>query len=117
MKTAIEAAYDRIADLEGAAKADEARMIAAAKKARVVYFGCDTPDHMADRIAELEEALIEERAKQLNVDEPCPGRTSYEHCTILDDICDGYPDMWAVCPRKKEKLSAAKDELHSEGKI
>ena len=70
-----------------------------------------------DRIAELEEALIEERAKQLNVDEPCPGRTSYEHCKILDDICDGYPDMWAVCPRKKEKLSAAKDELHSEGKI
>ena len=70
-----------------------------------------------DRISELEEALIEERAKQLNVDEPCPGRTSYEHCTILDDVCDGYPSMWAVCPRKKEKLSAAKDELHSEGKI
>ena len=70
-----------------------------------------------DRIAELEEALIEERAKQLNVDEPCPGRTSYEHCTILDDVCDGYPSMWAVCPRKKEKLSAAKDELRLEDKI
>ena len=69
------------------------------------------------RIVELEEALTEERAKQLNVDEPCPGRTSYEHCKILDDVCDGYPSMWAVCPRKKEKLSAAKDELHSEGKI
>jgi hypothetical protein len=43
----------RIATLEGAAKADEGRLIAAAKKAGIEYFGCDTPDHLADRIAEL----------------------------------------------------------------
>ena len=70
-----------------------------------------------DRILELESALIEERAKQMCVDEPCPGRTSYEFCELLDDACDGYPSMWHVCPRKKEKLVAAKDDLHSEGKI
>lgn len=45
---------ERISSLEGAAKADEARLIAAAKKAGIAYFGCDTPDHLADRVLELD---------------------------------------------------------------
>jgi hypothetical protein len=57
----------RIAELEGAAKADEGRLIAAAKKAGIEYFGCDTPDHLADRVAELEKALVEERARHINI--------------------------------------------------
>ena len=101
MKTAIEAAYDRIADLEGAAKADEARMIAATKKARVVYFGCDTPDHMADRIAELEEALIEERAR---------GLFNGTWCSDLPDDCGFDAEMGAA-------RTEARKQLHSEGKI
>jgi hypothetical protein len=44
----------RIAELEGAASADHQRMVDAASKAGVTFYGCDTADHMADRIAELQ---------------------------------------------------------------
>jgi hypothetical protein len=54
----------RIAELEGAASADHQRMVDAASKAGVTFYGCDTADHMADRIAELE-AWREEDAETI----------------------------------------------------
>lgn len=47
----------RLSGLEASTKADESRLIAAAEKARITYFGCDTPDHLADRILELESEI------------------------------------------------------------
>jgi len=52
----------RITDLEGAARADEERLRAAAERAGITYVGCDTPDALAERIAELEAALTSETA-------------------------------------------------------
>jgi hypothetical protein len=49
----------RIEALEGAAKADAERLQDAANRAGVEYFGCDTPEHLADRIEALEAALKE----------------------------------------------------------
>lgn len=52
----------RVAELEGAARADEERLIAAAAKAEVTYFGCDTPDHLSDAVLALKaryEAVVE----------------------------------------------------------
>jgi hypothetical protein len=46
---------ERVQLLEGAARADEERLIKAAEKAGMVYWGCDTPDHLADTILELKE--------------------------------------------------------------
>lgn len=71
----------------------------------------------AARIKELEDALVEERAKQFDVDEPCPARTHHEYCDILKGLCDGFPHMWKQCPRKPEKLDAARQQLQAEGKI
>lgn len=71
----------------------------------------------AARIKELENALVEEWAKQFDVDEPCPARTHHEYCDILKGLCDGFPHMWKQCPRKPEKLDAARQQLQSEGKI
>jgi hypothetical protein len=46
-----------------------------------------------DRIKKLEDALIEERAKQFQIEGSCH-RTSYEYCELLKGTCDGYPHMW-----------------------
>lgn len=91
----LPAALDRISELESSAKADEARLIAAAEKARITYFGCDTPDHLADRILELEEALIEERLR---------------YNSLLREQGDGYGP-------KYDTEEFAYEELRSEGKI
>jgi hypothetical protein len=61
----IAAQAKRIAELEGAAKADDGRLIAAAKNAGIGYFGCDTPVHLAERIAELQ-SLNEDLMKNGN---------------------------------------------------
>jgi cell division septum initiation protein DivIVA len=99
--TALSAANKRIAELEGSAKADESRLIAAAEKARITYFGCDTPDHLADRILELESFLIEERA--------C-GLFNGPWCSDLPDDCGYDAEMNAA-------RIEAHQQLRSEGKI
>lgn len=48
----------RIAELEEASEIADKRLIDAAAKARVLYVGCDTPDQLADRVAELEAEVI-----------------------------------------------------------
>ena len=58
-------ALDEIELLLGAAKASDDRLIAAAKRAGIIYAGCDTPDDLADEIDRLREALIEERAGRI----------------------------------------------------
>jgi DNA repair exonuclease SbcCD ATPase subunit len=68
-----------------------------------------------EEINQLKKQLAEERAKQLEVDEPCPARTRQEYCDILKGSCDGFPHMWEKCPRKQEKLDAARQQLHMEG--
>ena len=52
--------YQQMKLLEGAAKADEERLIKAAEKAGIVYMGCDTPDWLAERILELEREVKRE---------------------------------------------------------
>lgn len=97
----------RIAELEGAAKADEGRLIAAAKKAGIEYFGCDTPDHLADRVAELENALVEERARHMPFFCECKEGPS---CKKTWHDC-----KFDICPRKKELLDRAQEQLRQEG--
>lgn len=44
-----------------------------------------------EEINQLKKQLAEERAKQLEVDEPCPARTRQEYCDIPKGSCDGFP--------------------------
>lgn len=53
----IELLKARISTLEGAMRADEGRLVEAAKLSGVGYFGCDTPEVMADTIGGLREQL------------------------------------------------------------
>ena len=53
----IERQQRRIAELEGAARADDERLRAAAERAGIAWVGCDTPDALAERVVELEAAL------------------------------------------------------------
>lgn len=69
---------------------------------------------LGSRIDAMKEKLVEERAKQFDVDEPCIGRTHFEFCELMDGSCDGYPHMWEACPRKKEKLEEARQQLKAE---
>jgi hypothetical protein len=78
---------------------------------------CGSCNSKRTRIHRLEYLLVLERAKQFDVDEPCPARTRYEYCEIIDGICNGYPMMWEECPRKEEKLCAAREELREEEAI
>jgi hypothetical protein len=55
-----------VTELEGAATADTGRLIAAAEKAGITYAGCDTPDHLADRVVEMQ-AQIDSLHDDLNV--------------------------------------------------
>ena len=43
--------------LKGAAQADDERLRDAAKTAEITYFGCDTPEHLADKVVELKQRL------------------------------------------------------------
>ena len=104
----------RIAELEGAAKADERRLIAAAKKAGIEYFGCDTPDHLADRVLELQEVLVEERAKD---DSKFPELCDIVHDELMCPALDGDCEHWEGCPRKDELRQKAREQLRSEGTL
>lgn len=59
LATALRAADRRIAELVGAADADENRLRQAAECAGVGYFGCDTPEVLADTIGELRQRIAE----------------------------------------------------------
>ena len=65
LRSVYSAALDEIDLLLGAAKASEDRLIAAAKRAGIIYAGCDTPDDLADEIDRLRTALVEERAGRI----------------------------------------------------
>lgn len=55
---AYQEALQRQMSLEhGAARADEERLIAAAKRAGITYWGCDTPDMLAEEIVSLRAAV------------------------------------------------------------
>lgn len=56
-KAALAEAERTIVELRGAAEADEQRLRDAAACAGVGWFGCDTPEVLADTIAELRAAL------------------------------------------------------------
>ena len=63
---------EAIADLEslrGAAIADEQRLLAAATRAGVGWFGCDAADHLADRVVELRQQVERLRTWIRNVRE------------------------------------------------
>lgn len=46
-----------VAELRTASKQDELRLREAAERAGVGWFGCDTPDHLAEKVLELRAAL------------------------------------------------------------
>ena len=71
-------------------------------------------DEQAAQIEALKEKLIEAVAKQFDVDEPCIGRTHFEYCELMGGSCDGYPHMWETCPRKKQKLDDARQQIKAE---
>ena len=60
-----DALNQRIAELIQVAGIDNQRLIDAAKRAGVTYFGCDTPEVMADRILYLEGLLRWRPASEL----------------------------------------------------
>lgn len=62
LRNHLTAANRRIGELEGAANADEIRLRQASETAGVGYFGCDTPEVMADTIGELRESIRSLRA-------------------------------------------------------
>jgi hypothetical protein len=53
----FQAVIDGVAILRGAAAADEERMIAAAAKAGIPYYDCDTPDWLAEEVVGLRAEL------------------------------------------------------------
>ena len=54
---ACERLAQEIVRLQGAANADEERLRRAATDAGIPYFGCDTPEHLAQEIARLTAVL------------------------------------------------------------
>ena len=63
-------ALTRVAALEGVLAADDARLVDAAKGAGVTFSGCDTADHLADRVLELQKALSDLMAWGVEHDNP-----------------------------------------------
>lgn len=59
LRTALTESQSRVEDLEGAMRADEARLQTAAAMAGITYFGCDTAEVMADTIGELRARVAE----------------------------------------------------------
>ena len=59
LAAALRSARERIAELEGASSADENRLRQASESAGVGYFGCDTPEVLADTIADLRTRITE----------------------------------------------------------
>jgi len=66
-------------------RADDERLEAAANKAGVPYFGCDTADHLADVIIEqrLEIAVLKRKISTLK-----------DQAEDRDDYGSGYPEDW-----------------------
>lgn len=61
----LAAAREEIWHLKGAMKADDERLVAAALKAGIPYFGCDTADQLAETIIEQRAEITTLRLKYI----------------------------------------------------
>lgn len=85
-----------IVELRGAAEADEQRLRDAAACAGVGWFGCDTPEVLADTIAELRAAL-RTKGESLDVCEAARVDGLYREAFLLDERDEARRvAVWAV---------------------
>lgn len=95
-KAALAEAERTIVELRGAAEADEQRLRDAAACAGVGWFGCDTPEVLADTIAELRAAL-RTKGESLDVCEAARVDGLYREAFLLDERDEARRvAVWAV---------------------
>lgn len=98
-----------IVELRGAAEADEQRLRDAAACAGVGWFGCDTPEVLADTIAELRAAL-RTKGESLDVCEAARVDGLYREAFLLDERDEARRvAVWAA----RHRAHAHKQHPHS----
>jgi len=102
-REAWEKAEARVVELEGAAAADEQRLIAAAEKAGIGFGGCDTPDDLAEAAVDLAETAVDLRVSQRRTEASLAAyrealdQAVKQLCAMCGDKDCDLGDNWREC--------------------